>query len=250
MTHLFILSFVFSFIFIFIVMASFSLQPVHAGLFHNAYVSFELPDRWNCRVEETEWVCASQFADPREAIIVLTAKEVGPQDSLAAYEAHLKTPRTITTRKGAPLKSSVISVKSRRINDFDWMDGFHENSEVPHYYTRYLATTKDKIAVLVTFSAHKRYYTKYSGDFFRSIQSLRVIATANTLPQGSGALGEGSAHLLSRNYVSPHQVLLEDLPNEESAADILSGRLLMAILIIIAALGFYIYLKKRNKSRS
>lgn len=53
----------------------------------------------------------------------------------------------------------------------------HLGSEIPHYYTRYLATIKGNIAVLVTFSAHKLFYTKYSSDFFRAIKSMRVLAT-------------------------------------------------------------------------
>ncbi len=64
----------------------------------------------------------------------------------------------------------------------------HLGSEIPHYYTRYLATVKGKIAVLVTFSAHKLHYTKYSSEFFRAIKSLRVIATKASMMGKRGSL--------------------------------------------------------------
>ena len=47
--------------------------PAQAELFRNAYVSFELPPNWACKLEKTEWVCTSKYAkNVKEAIIVLT----------------------------------------------------------------------------------------------------------------------------------------------------------------------------------
>ena len=67
----------------------------------------------------------------------------------------------------------------------------HLGSEIPNYYTRYLAAVKGRVAVLVTFSAHKKYYTKYSGQFFEAIKTLRVTEPAKTersLPKFAKAL--------------------------------------------------------------
>ena len=179
-----------------------SVPVANANTFQNAYLSFDLPPRWQCVLEQTEFVCRSNNpgVDSREAIIILTAKEVGPMDSLAEYEAHLRRPRQIHSRSGQMLQSTIYSVEQQRINNHVWVNGFHFNSEVPNYYTRYLATTKDKIAILVTFSAHKLHFTKYSQDFARAIQSLRVIATKSLMSgkgdgsgMGGGILGGGGA---------------------------------------------------------
>ena len=70
----------------------------------------------------------------------------------------------------------------------------HLGSEVPYYYTRYLATVKVQIAILVTFSAHQRYYTKYSNDFFKAILSLRVNAP-NKIGTGLAPMRPGSESL-------------------------------------------------------
>src|SRR5690606_2019872 len=130
----------------------------------------------------TEWVCVSQFSQKsKEAIIILTAKEVGPTDTFQAYTAHLKTARTLPGPRGNPAQSKVYQVTQRQISGHPWVDGMHMGSEVTSYYTRYLATIKDRIAILVTFSAHKAHYTKYSNDFLKAIQSLRVVTSKDLL---------------------------------------------------------------------
>ncbi|MCM2282330.1 MAG: hypothetical protein NDI61_10860, partial [Bdellovibrionaceae bacterium] len=170
------------------------LTPLNAEAtrFRNSYVSFELPNRWSCQLIDTEWVCRN--GEPgdktKEAVIILTAKEVGPSDSLQAYEAHLKTPRTLPSALGTPTQSQILNVTQRKINNHPWIDGMHLNSEVRDYYTRYVATTKDRIAILVTFSAHKAYYSRYTNDFFRAIESLQVLNT-RALFQSAGQGGDG-----------------------------------------------------------
>src|SRR4051812_29519698 len=125
-----------------------------AKRFRNAYVSFDLPPNWDCKLEGAEWVCENNYSKKqKEAIIILTAKEVGPSDTLAAYMTQLQTPRILPGKGGAPVKSKVIHVQQRTIANQLWIDGMHEGSEVSAYFTRYMATIKDRIAILVTFSA-------------------------------------------------------------------------------------------------
>ena len=218
-----------------------------AKVFRNAYVSFELPDKWECALQSTEWVCrtVNPSTDKREAIIVLTAKETGPSDSLPSYQEHLRKPRTIMSRAGQALSSQVLKVETRKIGDFPWVDGFHLASEIPNYYTRYLATTKDKIAVLVTFSAYKTSFTKYSSDFFRAIESLRVIATRSLMDtgkrgdvQGGGMLGGplGGAGLGADQGPLPDE---GDAGKSGSQAPFIVG-----LVVIFLAVCVYIYLKK------
>ena len=151
-----------------------------AGRFQNAYVAFNLPDKWNCTLERTEWVCRTKDPGLADAIIILTAKEAGPTDSLANYESVLKTPRTIVTKSGQAIQSTVYDTKIRTIEGQPWIDSLHFSSEVYNYYTRYVVTKKDRVGVIVTFSAHKLQYTKYSQEFFNAIASLKVIATPVT----------------------------------------------------------------------
>lgn len=222
-----------------------------AKRFRNAYVSFELPPNWNCKLEGAEWVCQNDFTQKaKEAIIILTAKEVGPTDSLPAYKAYLETPRTLPGKGGAPTKSQVLHVRDRMIQNQMWIDGMHLGSEVGPYFTRYLATIKDKIAILVTFSAHKQHYTKYSGDFRKAIDSMAVVATKDLLAdKGSGGIGpnrgnESIGAPIGQNISSFET---DNMPMEGSSSkkDLYINLLILAFLL--AAVGGYFYFKGGKK---
>ncbi len=236
-----------------VLLLSLACVPANAKVFRNAYVSFELPDKWDCALVQTEWVCrtSNPGVDSREAIIVLTAKETGPSDSLPAYEEHLKRPRTVMGRNGQAIQSQVLKIEQRRIDNFPWVDGFHLASEIPNYYTRYLATTKDKIAVLVTFSAYKTSYTKYSADFFRAIESLRVIAARSMMDSGrkggTGGGGEGvyGGPLGPASNFGPDQGALPDeMGSGEKSSD---STAMLGIALLVGAVGIYFFLKRQQK---
>ena len=222
-----------------------------AKTFTNAYISFELPDKWDCALDQTEWVCRPIAADQsQQAIIILTAKEVGPSDSLPAYEQHLKTPRQITSRTGTMIMSEILTVEQKKIADQPWVDGFHKSSEVPNYLTRYLATTKDKIAVLITFSAHTLYYSKYSQDFLRAIGSLRVIAP-KSMGRSGGGEGDGPFGIAQ----NPDLGGGVDLPPEEGPGAGAGGglgnktKMVLALAVILAAIGIYLMTRRSRKKR-
>lgn len=234
---------------------SFSAQ---AKIFQNSYVSFELPDNWGCELEGTEWVCVNKFAkklnEKKEAVIILTAKEKGPSDSLEAYEAHLKTPRKLVNAKGQQYTSELKQVKQRKISLQSWVDGLHLGSEVENYYTRYLATTKGQIAMLVTFTAHKEHYSKYANDFIRAIQSLKIIAADEVLAGSSNQLKRREQDL----YALPVGGILGDsLGDEGMYDDSASGssgnkttKIMIGLLLLIAGgLGFYLLNKGRKGKR-
>ena len=213
------------------------------ALFRNSYVSFELPPNWQCQVEETEWVCQALSANQsREAVIILTAKEVGPLDSLPAYNAHLKTPRKLPSGV-----SKVYFTRQTNINNHPWIDGMHFASELPNYFTRYLATIKDRIAVLVTFSSHKLHYTKYSGQFFKSIMSLRTVASQNLLRGSALNLAPGANEPIgsSAPFIGTPD-FDENMPAEEDNHSSGTRSYIFALAIIIAALGIYIFIKNQR----
>lgn len=216
----------------------------HAKRFRNAYISFELPPNWNCKLEGSEWVCENDFSQKtKEAIIILTAKEVGPTDTLPAYLTHLQSPRTITGRGGATTKSQVINVKERMISSQMWIDGMHLGSEVGPYFTRYLATIKERISILVTFSAHKQHYTKYSADFIKAVESLRVVATKDTLGNRGSESARGGETIGAPIGQNIPQLDSEGLPGEGGGRRGNKYSLLLWLAIILGAVGAYLYYK-------
>lgn len=225
-----------------VILLSFS---AHAKVFRNAYIAFEMPETWKCNLEQTEWVCRSeQTKESKEAIIILTAKEVGPTDSFPLYENHLNSPITVNSRAGALQSKIVYKAKTVQINDQAWIDSLHLGSEVQNYFTRYLATIKEKIAILVTFSAHKQYYTKYSQDFFKAVMSLRVIASKNLLSKPElGPIRPGSETLGAPiGSAMPSDMMQEDGGGKKGS----NKTLLLGGAVLLAAVGVYIFLKKRR----
>lgn len=219
----------------------------NAKVFRNAYISFEMPDTWKCVLEQTEWVCRSDpekfQKEAKEAIIILTAKEVGPTDSLLQYEQHLNAPISTVGRNGATSISKIqYKAKQVKINDQVWIDGLHLGSEVNSYFTRYMATVKDKIAVLVTFSAHTAFYAKYSNDFHKAIMSMRVIATKNMIaspgssgstpggdPFGTGGGGDGMG--------------AEVMPTAKGGSSL---KTYLGIALLLGAIGIYLFMRSKK----
>lgn len=238
-----------------------------AKSFRNSYLSFELPDKWGCYLENTAWVCRyaisknclgpnssrptceEQRKKAREAIIILAAKEVGPKDSFNAYYDHLKEPRPIILRDGKRSNSKIIHAKTISIEKHKWIDGMHLGSEIPHYYTRYLATIKGNISVLVTFSAHKLFYTKYSNEFFRAIKSLRVIATKSATV-GKNELNNKNVGTLGVNIGAHLNTALDELGSQnfdgENSQSTGSEIYLVLAALLLAALGGFIWFKGRR----
>ena len=164
-------------------------QAALAAKFANQFVEFELPPQWQCNLEGAEWVCQSTVeAKKKDAIIVLAAKLKGEQDSLDQYLAYLKGSKVYTSVQGKPMKSEVKYAKTIDISSQPWVDSLHMDSELPNFYTRYLATTKLDIGVLVTYSIQRDKYQEYLQDFENMARTLKVFRKAggiNTGPQGS-----------------------------------------------------------------
>ncbi len=224
-----------------------------AKVWRNSYLSFEVPDSWKCSLENTEWICrASTDKESKEAIIVLTAKEIGPMDTFEAYTAHLTAPQTTSYKGAAGVLSKVVyPPKKVMINDQAWIDGLHMASEVPNYFTRYLATIKDKIAVLFTCSAHKDYYANYSQDFFKAVQSLRVIATKDLLNQAANGIRPSGEQLgQAIGQAMPSDLLVGDNDvSQKGNGGGGSGKaksLFLALAVVLAALAGYILMKRKK----
>lgn len=147
-----------------------------AKIFSNQYIQFDLPPGWECALEGSEWVCQSENDDrKREAIIIMAAKIRGEQDSLEKYQAYLNQTKTYSLPGGSSQVSEPRYVKMTQITDHPWIDALHLASEVPGFYTRYLATVKSDLGVAVTFSVVKDLYAKYQPIFDKIISSMRVF---------------------------------------------------------------------------
>ena len=78
--------------------------------------------------------------------------------------------------RGRTISSKVNLIKYKEIKKTMWVDAIHLSSELQNYYTRYLATVKNGVAILVTYSVAKPKHARYSAELNRMITSLKVIA--------------------------------------------------------------------------
>src|SRR5262249_35545761 len=138
----------------------------HALKFSNQFVEFELPFNWKCLLEGADWVCQSEDKNKmRDAIIVLAAKLKGDQDSMEKYTAYLKNARSFKSPTGKDIASQPKYTANKQLNGQVWVDSLHLESEIPGFFTRYLATVYQDIGVLVTYSVNKTKFQDYQKQF-------------------------------------------------------------------------------------
>ena len=225
------------------------MHSAFAKRFGTEFIEFQLPSGWKCSLEGTEWLCQSDNKDrQKEAIIIMAAKERGPQDNLEAYTTYLKERKTYTLPNRKSQVSEPRYTRLKVVNDTKWVDSLHLASEVPGFYTRYLATVKGDLGIAVTFSVGKDHYQSYQPVFDKVIESMR-------------------AFLIKKAQVAKYQVKKQEqsiLEQNLPTADILTGPrmvqgkgkkkkksggddLLFYILLGGAVLGFVAFKKMKGK---
>lgn len=226
-----------------------------AARFANQFTEFELPPQWQCGLEGAEWICQnSDDRHKKEAIIVLAAKLMGPQDTLDQYLAYLKAPKSYQSLDGQTIQSEPKYAQNRELGGHPWVDSLHLESEIPGFYTRYLATVIQDIGVLITYSIQKEKYTDYTDVFENLIKTLKVF-------RRSGGLNAGSrSSQLFQNIQVPNQVGTETLfPSDPGANDKkISGKSSHAsslpdwmLMLVIGGIGvLWVLWKKKKSTRS
>ncbi|MGZ3723471.1 MAG: hypothetical protein ACXVA9_11100 [Bdellovibrionales bacterium] len=218
----------------------------HGKTFKNSYVSFEVPDNWTCLQEGVAWTCTPQNAvEAKEAVIVLAAKVAGPEDNLNNFLNFLRQPKKITTKVGTPMPSQVMSAAEQNLGGQRWIRAQHLGSEVQEYYTLYLATVKDSLAILVSFSSEKSRYTVYNPIFDKAIKTIRIVANDQLLfpknKQGAASdiigiqvpAGNGQNENMGPPPVGRNKTAKYIFP--------------LGLLVILGAIGAYIFSTRRKK---
>ena len=220
----------------------------HALKFANQFVEFELPNmKWTCALEGAEWVCQNQDEQKkRDAIVVLAAKLKGEQDSLEKYQEYLTKPRAFTGPGGKAMSSQPKYAKGLEINGQPWIDSLHLESEIPGFYTRYLATVKQDIGVLVTYSVNKNKYQDYLAEFDGMVKSLKVFRKAGGVNTNTNQslFNQGAG---MGNFQA--QQVFPDQPKTDAPAKTAKKEddgMMLYLLIGAGAVAFFIWKKKRG----
>jgi hypothetical protein len=125
--------------------------------FRNSYIEFEIPAAWNCKQEDTEFVCQEENRQTVDMIAILTAKVVDPQrDNPAVYASELAQPREWKNSNGTVIISSDIRSGTKCYDGKLWQWAHHYQSELQNYHTDYFVRIQRDIAALVTVSYARR----------------------------------------------------------------------------------------------
>jgi hypothetical protein len=223
-------------------LALFFSVDLFAAKFANTYIEFDLPDSWHCQREGGQHVCQPINPDKRrEAIIVMASKYKGPDDTVEKYSARLKAKRTVKDMKGKPYDNIIQFTRMSDIQGNSWVDSQQENSEIPGYITRYLATVKSDLGVVITFSAFKSKFKDYSADFYKMINSIRVRANIPAPKQETQAVGSADllgsidvagAHVGKKKEEKREALVLNIKPDSDNKDKLIIGGAIAAILLL------------------
>jgi hypothetical protein len=221
--------------------------PAFAKRFTNQYCEFELPNGWECALEGSEWVCQSDNDErKKEAIIILAAKVRGEQDSLDQYQLYLKSSKTYNLPGGKTQVSEGKYASMKEINGHQWVDALHLASEVPGFYTRYLATVKEDLGVAVTFSVSKDHYQAYQAVFDKVVASLRVFRQKQ-MDMAAVKKGSGESVLDDSSFVPEDKVdISQNKGDKNKKAGGGSDDLMLYGIVAAGVIGFIIMKKKKK----
>lgn len=227
-----------------------------ADSFTSKYCEFLLPNGWSCDMEGSEWVCQSVNEDrKKEAIIILAAKLRGEQDDIAQYQAYLQQPKSFKLPGGKTQISEPVNTKLLKIptQNHIWVDSVHLASEVPGFYTRYLATVKGELGVAVTFSVAKDHYDSYRPIFDKIVETLKVFGEKQALPSDYKLAGAKSDSIpgAEGDFIDDdhnrHDIGVNKQGKSGSGGS--ASDTLLYIIIALAVVGFIIMKNKKGKGK-
>ena len=190
-------------------------NSTYAAKFTNQFIEFELPPQWSCNLEGAEWVCQSaNEAKKKDAIIILAAKLKGDQDSIDQYTSYLKAAKVYTSVQGKSMKSEPKYTNNSNLNGQPWVDSLHLESEIPGFYTRYLATVKQDIGVLVTYTINKDKYQQYLQEFEGMVKTLKVFRKPGGINAAAANSNLFQSNVNIPNAVSENTVFQGSVPQE------------------------------------
>lgn len=206
-----------------------------AKTFSCQYAEFEIPADIECYLSGADWVCEN-IKKPQEITIIVTAKESDPKiDDISFYQAYLKNP------KPGLKSSSVRYVKTTLIQNHPWVDSLHLGSEIKDYYTRYLVTTKDNLAVGIVFTVKQELYNFYEGLISGTINSIKVFKKKDPV-------GKMIFNAPSVQEKSSEDDAFKTVPVQETKKETQNTSSMITIIgfIVILYLGFRIYKKRQG----
>jgi hypothetical protein len=219
-----------------------------------AYVSFDHPDGWRCELSQGVWICQNTVEPERRESVVLSIATMATEwDTLDNYVKYLSEPRTLKEENGKTIKSKVTYARKRNIGGVMWVDSLQHNSELPGFWSRYVATVQNKLAILITYIVSDDNYAKMAPQFERMVSSLKPRADFDlnvASKQGDGPI-PGSTKLgpLTKSILADRlntqrkKTDTEETPQEEGSLGLVAGTALLGGAVV-----YWILRRRKNKN--
>lgn len=208
--------------------------------FETSYLKFNLPGSWGCELKNITWLCRSQLEEEKkQALFVITAKQASPETTMQSLQTHFMKSKTLPGAGGRVLTSHVFSTQIVKINNIQWIQSIHLNSELENFYTYYLSTLYQGRSILFTFS-----FDKLRADHFKVV-----------LNQAYSSLTLKKSEFVSQETPTLPQLPKGVLPTKEEAVEsksshfYLNKKWIFSSVIILALLFLFYFLKPNNKKR-
>ena len=224
--------------------------------FSTAYVSFEHPENWKCELAQGVWVCQSaKEVDRKESVVLSIATVATEWDTLDNFEEYLKQTRTTQDEQGKQFTSEVRYTRKRNINGHVWVDALQFNSELPGFWSRYVATVhttpKAKLAILITYIVSDDRYKKLAPEFERMVSSLKPndeIDLNVASKQGDlNTLGADRIGPLQKDLIRDRLNIGKKKPEVKETPESGGSWTPFVLLGVVVAVAFFILKKRRAK---
>lgn len=223
----------------------------HAKKFRTDFISLELPPGWDCVKEEIDWICQPEnLAQRSEALVAVVAKSANAtDDTFEKYQAVLNEPREMRDLLGNVYKSQVKFVRFRDIKEQKWIDSLTFGSEIPGFYTRYVASIKGKVAGLVTYSIAESVYAKWAPILDKMLESLEIYYDPKAF---NDAMGAGPSSLLGQRSSGSgrFEPTVEDNSQGKKEGREFDLGLIAGLIAVAGVIAFIIWKRKQNSQDS
>jgi len=227
---------------------TFLASNAEAKKFRTDFISLELPPAWDCVKEEIDWVCQpDSLAQRSEAIVVIVAKNANAvDDNFETYENVLKEPRDMRDLLGNTYKSEVKYVRFKTIKDQKWIDALTFGSEIPGFFSRYVASIKGKVAGLVTYSIAESVYAKWAPILDKMLDSLELHFDPKAF---NDAMNASPSSLLGQraNNAGRFAPMAEDNSKEKSSGEEFDLVTVFIGILLAGGVAFFIWKKKQKQ---
>ena len=147
-------------------------------------------------------------------------------------------------------KSEVKFVRIRDVKEQKWVDSLTFGSEIPGFYSRYMASIKGKVAGLVTYSIAESVYAKWAPILDKMLESLEIFydpkAFNDAMSAGPSSL-LGQARPMNAGRFEP---ALEDGSGEKKAGEEFDYNIVIGGILAAGAIGYLIWKKRKDSQQS